>query len=790
MDNTGARFDFTVAADTAESLVWAFSRMNGEAFDLSDASFEAVVRDAAGAEALPGMTVQHGSSQGELLVNVGGLAAAVYGYEVWASSAEGKRVRMLYGSLTAVSSSAALLLTQDAAAHPCRTLSVFVPDEAGAPLLLAWKGGSVVGALANLAAGHAQDAARSAAAAAKSAAESADLLAMGKQQMQEALKGISDEVKAVNAVLAVWDGKIQTAIVLNPETGTLWIGGLDTGCRYQGEPGKSPWISPQETWVVWDDALDGWRDTGKPVRGDDGFSPYVNALGNWVTRNPITGQPEDSGYAAVGRDGIDGSAVRRVVVDAEGELPTAPELCHGGVYCYVPLQDAPAVAMLTVHESGRRADDRLVVDGVEVALPAPDVDPAEAAAALAGALEEAGFSAMADGAVVSLVGDCRHAFVFDELNEDGYSVVVHVGMCREHAYSVFAWLEQPDGSAGWACVGEASDFATAEVAGIVKLATDVRCEAGAPVAQNMQGQMVVPHADYATAGSVLPSEPETMGSGALVGFDADGRMLVTLARFGHYGAVKPGWAGLADCDCVGLMADGSLGATWATLTHGGVLKLGSALNELNPIPYIVGIGATPDHAIANNLLYGGALQHQRPAGWMGFGMAWLDSGSRYLDGSSYYLGLATSDSFVQSKERGLELVDATQNHVLGGVYVADTVSATAAMVPSSLAVFDFVRGYAYSKKECDDTFETQQHAAATWEVRTHAASTYETKADADGKSQTLKTLVRHTRDELQEQIDGKVSATAEWVGDVVLTQSQYDNLSEVNPRIKYYIVEA
>lgn len=790
MDNTGARFDFTVAADMAETIVWAFSRMGGDAFNLSDASFEAVVTDAEGAEMPLGMTVQHGSATGELLVQVAAVHAAVYGYEVWATASEGGRSRVLYGSLTAVSSEAAKLLVQEASAHPFRTLNVYVPDGVGAPLLLAWRSGSVAGALATLAAEHAAAAAQSAEDAAETARETEAMLATGQEQMEETLKGISDKVKALNAVVAVWDGKIQTAIVLNPETGTLWIGGLDTGCRYQGEPGKCPYISDRETWVVWDDELDGWRDTGKPVRGEDGFSPYINALGNWVTLNPLSGKPEDSGCAAVGRDGRDGSAVRRIVVQTDAELPTEPELCNGGVYCYVPLRDAPAVAMLTVHEDGRTADDRLVVDGVEIPLPSPDMASAEAAAVLAEALAAVGFTAEVAGAMVSLVGDCRHAFVFDELNEDGYSVEVHVGMCREHEYSVYAWLEQPDGSAAWAYVGEANDFATAEVAGIVKLATDVCCEyGGAPVANNKHGQMVVPHADFTTPGAVLPSEPQTMGSGAVVGFDADGRMLVTLARYGHYGAVKPSWAGTVECDCVGLREDGSLGVTWATLTHGGVLKLGSYLNELNPIPYRVGIGATPDHAIANNLLFGGAIQHRRPAGWLSFGMDWLKDGGQYFEGDSYYLGVATSDSFTQSEERGLELVDAAKKPVLGGVFVAAAVTATADMVPTAAAVLSFVESYAYSKKECDEKFETQAHAAETWEERTHARNTYETKTDAESKNQAVRTLLANTKSELQGLINGKISATEQWHGDVVLTQAEYNALSVIDPCIKYYIVE-
>lgn len=832
MDNTGTRFDFTVAADNTETLEWEFSRMNGGAFDVSDATFEAVVKDAAGVPVTAAMLVGHGEQSGLLSVAVKGLPAAVYAYEVWSLSAEGVRSRLLYGCLTAVSSAAALLTVAEASTHPCRVLRVMVPDEVGAPLLLAWRVSSVTAAMAASAeryaasaeryAESAKNSAESAGAAAQSAEKNAakaehavqgaeesaqKVVDEGNEQMKATLAKVSEEVTALNAVIAVWDGKIQTAIVLNPETETLWIGGLDTGCKYQGEPGKAPYISKGGTWVVWSDTLGGWLDTGYPARGLDGFSPFINARGNWVTLNPLTGKPEDSGCAAAGRDGRDGTAVRRVVVQRGADLPTDPELCNGGVYCYVPLEDAPAVARLTVHEEGRTADDRLIVDDVEVSLPEPDMAPDVAAAALAAELASAGFTAVADGAVVSLVGDCRHAFVFEKLNEVGYALEVHVGMCREHEYSVYAWLEQPDGSAAWACVGEANDFATAEVAGIVKLATDSRCDNGAPVAQNEQGQMVVPRADYTTPGSVLPSAVETLGSGGCVGFDEAGRMVVECAAFGRLGAVKLSLAGEVGCACIGLLEDGAVGVSWASLTQGGAVLLGSELDETAAVPYLLGVGATKEHKLANNLLLGGALKHQRSAAWLSAGMDWLDVGT--LSTSAYYLGLATSNSFRQSEQEGLTLVDAAQTPgALGGVVVSQTPTSSSSVVPSGKAWWDTMMSWTYSRSESDRLFETKKHADETkkqsdetYETKAHAtetektaAATYETKQDSASKATQLEAKILGVEAALKKDVSslqsGKVDKTPTWEGDVVLTQEEYNALKTHNPKVKYYIIES
>lgn len=818
MDNTGTRFDFTVTADNAEMLEWEFSRMSGEAFDVSDATFEAVVRDAAGQPVTAAVLVQHGAAKGALSVSVAALSAAVYAYEVWSLSAEGVRSRVLYGCLTAVSSSAAQLMITEASKRPFRVLRVMVPDDVGSPLLLAWRASSVASAMAAEAGRHAEAAKRSeeaAGLAAERAGKSAEEAAAsvvgakesaqkvvdeGSKKMEETLGRVSEKVTALNAVLAVWDGKIQTAIVLNPETGTLWIGGVDTGCKYQGEPGKAPYISEGGTWVVWSDLLDSWLDTGYPARGDDGFSPYINSLGNWVTMNPLTGKPEDSGCAAEGRDGRDGTAVRRVIVEREEALPQDDELlCNGGVYCYVPLHDAPAVAMLRVKEEGRTPDDRLSVDGVEIELPSAETDAVTAAELLCGAFRAASFTAECSGAVVSVVGDCHHAFAFAGLNESGYELTLHVGMDNANKYKVFAWLEEEDGSSGWMCVGEANDLATAEVAGLVKYATDIPCGNGAPVAKNRHGQMVVPRADYTTPGSVLPSTAETLGTGGAVGFDEAGRMVVACAAFGVYGVVKPSWAGLVECGSIGLREDGSLGMCWATLTQGGAVMLGSELDETAAVPYLLGVGATKEHKLANNLLLGGALKHQRSAAWLSAGMDWLDI--RTLSTSAYYLGLVTSNSFRQSEGNGLELVNAALNPgVLGGVVVSQSVSASSDVVPSGKAWIDKLEAYSYSRAESEEHFESKSHAAQTYETKEDAAAadkkaadTYETKADAKKKTQTLQTKVETVDDAWRAEVEslksGKVDKTPTWEGDMVVTQEEYNAMREHNPKIKYYIIE-
>ena len=94
-----------------------------------------------------------------------------------------------------------------------------------------------------------------------------------------------------NEALKEFDVKISNAIRIDEKTNTWLIAGVDTGKQATGD------------------------------KGDPGFSPYINNRGTWMAANS-EGNIIDTGTRAEGRDGIDGNAIRRIVVDSLPELPT------------------------------------------------------------------------------------------------------------------------------------------------------------------------------------------------------------------------------------------------------------------------------------------------------------------------------------------------------------------------------------------------------------------------------------------------------------------------------------
>jgi archaellum component FlaC len=69
-------------------------------------------------------------------------------------------------------------------------------------------------------------------------------------------------------------------------------------------------------------------------KGDMGFSPYISALGNWIAWDEQSQKAVDTHVRAQGRDGIDGEAVRRVLVDSLPDLPESVQeaIKHRGVF--------------------------------------------------------------------------------------------------------------------------------------------------------------------------------------------------------------------------------------------------------------------------------------------------------------------------------------------------------------------------------------------------------------------------------------------------------------------------
>jgi hypothetical protein len=676
LDFTGTRFDFTVCSGLRETVAIRFFRAGTtEGVDLSGAAFmgRATERMTGTVVDLP---VEHGSEKGALYLTVPELRADEFEYELYATDSAGEVQRMLYGTMTAISSEHAASLADSAKQTAQRTLLARLPDEVISPLELRWSGSSVT-----------QKAAQDAADSAREAQEALDEMEQVRKDAEDAVKQAQDALGKLNALdarLAEVEGHITSAIVPNPVTNTWWICGSNTGYQVTGDPGKSPRLSAVGTWMIWNVETQEWDDTEISAAGEDGHSPYVNAAGNWCEWSVLAGEYRDTGLPAAGKDGIDGARVRRIIVPGKDHIPQSGETCNGGFYYYCPWYD--------------EAND-------------------------------------------------RH-------------------------FDVYAWLESDDGSGSWVCVGEANDIATAEIYGLVRLGTDTTVQDGAPVGNDAAGQMSVPHADFTTPGTVRLATADVLAEGGAVGFDAEGRMVAQPAAYGRYGTMKPSANTVPGTWCIGINSDGTAGVNWAGLNSAGVVKLGSKFGQSNPIPYQQGVGATEDHKLANNLVFGGALQHMSPSAWGSKHMDWLDSQMSKTPewfGDAYYLGLATSGQFTQSQTGGLELQSAAAD-LLAGVFLASSMTdGRGNAVPGAAMVLEHL-DECYYKKEFLFTKEEVNSVLRQYVTKVYADSTFAGKTELDDLSEAV------------------IHKTDEWVGDVVVTEEEYNGMTEHNPKIKYYIV--
>lgn len=458
--------------------------------------------------------------------------------------------------------------------------------------------------------------------------------------------------------------------------------------------------------------------TGYQVTGDPGKSPRLSAVGTWMIWNVETQEWDDTEVSAAGKDG------HSPYVNAAGHWCTWNVLT--GEY----------------EDTGLSAAGKDGMDGVKVRriiVPGKDHIP------------QSGET-------------CNGGFY--------YYCPWYDGDDQRH-FDVYAWLESDDGSGSWVCVGEANDIATAEIYGLVRLGTDTTVQDGAPVGNDASGQMRVPHADYTTPGSVRPATADVLADGGAVGFDAEGRMVAQEAAYGRYGTMKPSTSSVPGTQCVGINSDGTIGVVWAGLNNPGVVKLGSQFGQRNPIPYHQGVGATEDHKLANNLVFGGALQHQSPTAWSGKHMGWLDnqmSETPEWFEDAFYLGLLTSGQFTQSQVHGLVLESATSS-LLAGVFLASTlgnpIEGTAAdsrgnSVPTAAQTADYLSLFYYNKSEVFTKEETRRHV-------TSELTPYATKSWVEGKGYD-------TADSVNSKLSGYISKSPRVERIEVLTRDEYNKL--------------
>lgn len=493
--------------------------------------------------------------------------------------------------------------------------------------------------------------------------------------------------------------------------GYLWIGDKNTGHYLKGEDGVTPEYIDGYWWV--NDEM-----VGKAC-GEDGITPHITPDGYWAFG------AQKTNVKAAGRDGLDGTAIRRKLIESVEQLPAEEER---GVYYYVPKEAAKAEIAFQTYEAN---DIGLYINGRHVYVEGNPTTEEEWAEAWLAAIN----STIGGLTCISCVDAGTNGWYWARIEADfigdyANGTTIEYGLCKygewagqtcpknfqpwgfrkmgsNGGYDIYAWLA-PD---GWVCVGDANDIATAEIYGLMKYGTDSLIESGSPVGRNADGQATVPMADTALAGVGKLGTENIVTSGAAVGLTADGAFSVPLATFDTFGAIKLGRAERVPQGApVGVNGDGQARVPWAGLGTAGVICLGSQYGQSNPEPYIVGIGATSDHQLANNYTYGGALQHLKPDGWGGR-MTWLDEQKELHPdyfGDMYYSGLMTSEQFTQNASSGLILLPATST-LVGGVSIATSMLDSgeysvpnAAMVYSYLAEHYYTRGAVYTKSETND----------------------------------------------------------------------------------------
>ena len=274
LEFSGVEQTFTCLAGEAKVFEWVFMR-GGERLDIGDVVFTGHVLDAD--ERVVGeIGLEHESAAtGVLRVYFPVLEEGTFEYEVRYQSELGSVGRIAFGRIGVVSSR--LILEElEGSERDATQLVLNLPERAGGQIQLEWRASSA------------------ALAAAQQAIEAAQKL-VGVDATLDRLEAQVDEFRVFTVR---WKEEVQNVLVMNPITGTIWVGDFDTG---------------------------------RPYRGEDGRAPRVNAYGFWETYDGK--QWNTLPYKASGRDGIDGDQVRRYMLQSEDELPEAAER---GVVYYTP----------------------------------------------------------------------------------------------------------------------------------------------------------------------------------------------------------------------------------------------------------------------------------------------------------------------------------------------------------------------------------------------------------------------------------------------------------------------
>lgn len=796
-DFLGAALNLTQLSGSSPVYRLEFVDDSEAAMDLGGVTFSGTVTACSDGQTYPLGVGVSAAETNVIGLSFPSLALGNYNYEVMATDDSGEALRIVYGQILVMATS---LTWPEAEEQTIKRLQVREPGAEAKQLQLKWLASSI----AQL---SAEEAAKSAAKAEAAAADAEKKVQEAEQTALENIQTASDEAaETLNTAITEATKTISTAVdeglqefetaqssidesVERAETaadnaeadaaeikdtmqnatdfmadfetrvesaisirgGVWYIGNTSTGVQATGDPGECPKLSTANTWLIYDNTTETWTDTGVRAEGIDGI------------------------------DGIDGDTVRRILVDSYADIPQSGETCNGGYYYYVWQEEVAASAATGYidYSAGLTNALGLEINGVAIPDDESGLTGDDLVNYWVDAIDAANLGVDAEALTdesriyisARVPGDVGNYIALELTNEEttatlsGATLTGGEDAIPAH-YDVYAWIQDKRSSTGeWVKIGERNDVATSTVYGLVKLSTDVR-----------------------------------VNDGGLIGTNTAGQMLARPASYGSYGAVKPSSSNTPGTYCIGINDNGTLGINKATLDYFGVVKLGSAFENKNDIPYRIGIGVTDDWNLCTNILWSGAVQFRTNDAWLSLTdkMPWLkeeaaDHPDHYAD--KYGLALLTSTQFWQSESDGLVLQSATTT-LKAGVYLAtglDDERKDAVMTAAqSKAVKDELdQNLADTKAELTEKYdgEVKRLDQADATLKTELTEKYDAEVDRlDEKNAELTDTFKsyYTQEEVNSLLSNQYNKLLEDVKAWVTAQS-YDTVASVNAKLTGYV---